>query len=91
MTFTKHFIGVREEVLNFDLVVIDSNERKRPASIICSWSLCLSLRVATCRGVPFGTADGPYLAAPSSSAEEQIAAIGLESRHARSSRHLDLL
>src|SRR5258705_13880633 len=38
-----------------------------------------------------GPADGPHLSALSPSAEEPIAAIGLEPRHARSGRHLELL
>src|SRR5947207_10690150 len=38
-----------------------------------------------------GPADGPHLPAPSSSAEELIAAIGLEPRHAHSGRHLEPL
>src|SRR5437899_6446029 len=43
------------------------------------------------RGASFGPADGPHLAATSSSAEEQIAAIGLEPRTAQSAPHLDPL
>src|SRR5258705_13751189 len=38
-----------------------------------------------------GPADGPHLSALSPSAEEPIAAIGLEPRHARSGRHLEPL
>src|SRR5439155_26567054 len=37
----------------------------------------------------FGPADGPHLAATSSSGEEQIAAIGLEPRDVHSGRHLE--
>src|SRR6185503_21352838 len=43
------------------------------------------------RGASLGPADGPHLPAPSSSAEELIAAIGLEPRHAHSRRHLEPL
>src|SRR5882724_136802 len=42
-------------------------------------------------GASFGPADGPHLAATSSSAEEQIAAIGLEPRNVHSGRHLEAL
>src|SRR5205814_8187945 len=38
-----------------------------------------------------GSADGSHLAAPSTSAEELIAAIGLEPRHAHSGRHVEPL
>src|SRR5437879_2676330 len=38
-----------------------------------------------------GPADGSHLPAPSASAEELIAAIGLEPRHAHSGRHLEPL
>src|ERR1700724_3636794 len=40
------------------------------------------------RGTSLGPADGSHLPAPSTSAEELIAAIGLEPRHAHSGRHL---
>jgi hypothetical protein len=43
------------------------------------------------RGASLGPADGPHLAATSPSAEEQIAAIGLEPRNAHSGRHLEPL
>src|SRR5918992_2729239 len=43
------------------------------------------------RGASLGPADGSHLPAASSSAEEQIAAIGLEPRHAHSGRHLEPL
>ena len=43
------------------------------------------------RGASPGPADGPHLPAPSASAEELIAAIGLEPRHAHSGRHLEPL
>src|SRR5262245_23733726 len=43
------------------------------------------------RGDSPGPADGSHLPAPSSSAEELIAAIGLEPRHAHSGRHLEPL
>src|SRR5262245_15339398 len=50
---------------------------------------------ALTRGRPrvtsFGSADGSHLSAASASAEEAIAAIGLEPRHACSSRHLESL
>src|SRR6267378_2155823 len=52
----------------------------------------LGLRPRTIRrGDSLGPADGSYLPAPSSSAEELIAAIGLEPRHAYSGRHLEPL
>src|SRR5882724_13425845 len=38
-----------------------------------------------------GAADGPHLAAASSSAEELIAAVGLQPRNVHSGRHLELL
>src|SRR5437867_2402482 len=43
------------------------------------------------RGPSLGPADGPHLPARSSSAEELIAAIGLEPRNAHSGRHLEPL
>src|SRR5262245_60096465 len=46
---------------------------------------------AASRGAPFGPADGPYLAATSPSAKEQIAVIGLEPRNVHSWRHLEPL
>src|SRR6266581_6110904 len=49
------------------------------------------LGAAARRGDSPGPADGSHLPAPSSSAEEPIAAIGLEPRHAHSRRHLELL
>src|SRR5205809_7023308 len=49
------------------------------------------LGAAACRGGSPGPADGPHLPAPSSSAEELIAAIGLEPRNAHSGRHLEPL
>src|SRR5256886_12476971 len=52
----------------------------------------LGLRPRTIRrGASLGPADGPHLPAASSSAEELIAAIGLEPRHEHSGRHLELL
>src|SRR5262245_61684138 len=42
-------------------------------------------------GASFGSADGSHLAAASASAEEAIAAIGFEPRHACSRRHLEPL
>ena len=42
-------------------------------------------------GASPGSADGSHLPAASASAEEPIAAIGLEPRHTHSRRHLDLL
>src|SRR6266540_4792905 len=49
------------------------------------------LGAAARRGATPGPADGPHLAAVSSSAEEQIAAIGLEPRNTHSRRHLEPL
>src|SRR6267143_862433 len=49
------------------------------------------LGAAARRGDSLGPADGSHLPAPSSSAEELIAAIGLEPRHAHSGRHLEPL
>src|SRR5437867_1107210 len=46
---------------------------------------------APARGPSLGPADGPHLPARSSSAEELIAAIGLEPRNAHSGRHLEPL
>src|SRR5438067_9321856 len=43
------------------------------------------------RRASFGPADGPHLAAASASAEELIAAIGLEPRHGHSGRHVEPL
>src|SRR4029453_1806611 len=43
------------------------------------------------RGVSLGTADAPHLSASSSSAEESIAAIGLEPRNVYSGRQLEPL
>src|SRR6266496_4726458 len=43
------------------------------------------------RGASPGSADGSHLPAASASAEEPIAAIGLEPRHTHSRRHLELL
>src|SRR5664279_6385016 len=43
------------------------------------------------RGASLGPANGPHLAATSASAEEVIAAIGLEPRNAHSGRHLEAL
>src|SRR5437899_2460035 len=42
-------------------------------------------------GASLGPADGSHLSAPSPAAVEAIAAIGLEPRHARPGRHLELL
>src|SRR6516225_5622876 len=42
-------------------------------------------------GDPPGSADGSHLPAPSSAAEEVIAAIGLEPRHVHSGRHVEPL
>ena len=42
------------------------------------------------RGASLGPADGSHLPAASASAEEPIAAIGLEPRHAHAGRHLEL-
>jgi hypothetical protein len=50
-----------------------------------------NLGAAARRGASFGPADGPYLAATSPSAAEQIAAIGLEPRNSHAGRHLDPL
>src|SRR6185369_5207795 len=49
------------------------------------------LGAAALRGASFGAADGPHLSAPASSAEELIAAIGLEPRHGHAGRHLEPL
>src|SRR5262249_47946289 len=49
------------------------------------------LGAAARRGAALGPADGPHLPAPSSSAEELIVAIGLESRNDHSGRHLEPL
>src|SRR5260370_28295929 len=49
------------------------------------------LGAAARRGASLGPADGPHLPAPSSSAEELIAAIGLEPRNFHSGRHLEPL
>ncbi len=49
------------------------------------------LGAAARRGASPGPADGPHLPAPASSAEELIAAIGLEPRNAHSGRHLEPL
>src|SRR5881409_3983861 len=49
------------------------------------------LGAAARRGASLGPADSPHLPAPSSSAEELIAAIGLEPRNAYSGRHLEPL
>src|SRR5882762_4037257 len=49
------------------------------------------LGAAARRGDSLGPADGSHLPAPSSSAEELIAAIGLEARNAHSWRHLEPL
>src|SRR6266567_4535835 len=49
------------------------------------------LGAAAHRGASPGRADGSHLPAASASAEELIAAIGLEPRHAHSRRHLELL
>src|SRR5438034_4321220 len=49
------------------------------------------LGAAARRGASPGRADGSHLPAASASAEELIAAIGLEPRHAHSRRHLELL
>jgi len=43
------------------------------------------------RGASLGSADGSHLSAASASAEEPVAAIGLEPRHTHSRRHLELL
>ena len=43
------------------------------------------------RRASLGTADGSHLPAASASAEEPIAAIGLEPRHAHARRHLEFL
>src|SRR5207248_3817011 len=43
------------------------------------------------RGVSLGPADGSHLPARPSTAEEPIAAIGLEPRHVHSGRHVKLL
>src|SRR5262249_41381995 len=49
------------------------------------------LGAAARRGASPGPAVGPHLPAPSSTAEELIAAIGLEARNAPSGRHLEPL
>jgi hypothetical protein len=49
------------------------------------------LGAAAPRGASPRPADGPHLPAPASSAEELIAAIGLEPRNAYSARHLEHL
>src|SRR5512143_324816 len=49
------------------------------------------LGAAAGRGASPGSADGSHLPAASASAEELIAAIGLEPRHADSLRHLEPL
>src|SRR6202047_775831 len=43
------------------------------------------------RGASPGSADGSHLPAASASAEELIAAIGLEPRHAHAGRHIEAL
>src|SRR6202140_4073732 len=48
-------------------------------------------RAADRRRASLGPADGSPLPAPSASAEELIAAIGLEPRHAHAGRHLEAL
>src|SRR5438105_8558939 len=47
------------------------------------------LGAAARRGASLGSADGPHLSAPSASAEELIATIGLEPRNHHSGRHLE--
>src|SRR6185437_12226842 len=49
------------------------------------------VRAATRRRASPGPADDPYLAAASATAEELVSAIGLESRNARSGRHVESL
>src|SRR2546428_8080624 len=49
------------------------------------------LGAAARRGASLGPPDGPHLAAPSSPAEELVAAIGLEPRNSHSGRHLEPL
>src|SRR5262249_46003677 len=49
------------------------------------------LGAAARRGASLWPADGPHLPAPSASAEELIAAIGLEPRNVHSGRHLEPL
>src|SRR5262249_40281191 len=50
-----------------------------------------SLLLRLGRGASPGSPDGSHLSAASASAEEPIAAIGLEPRHAHARRHLDPL
>jgi len=50
-----------------------------------------ALGAAARRGASLGPADDPHLPAPSSSAEELIAAIGLEPRNTQSERHIEPL
>lgn len=50
-----------------------------------------SLGAADGRGASPRSADRSHIAAPSASAEKQITAVGLESRNARSRRHVELL
>src|SRR5262249_49020341 len=57
------------------------------ASIICSWNKAIGGLPA--RGASSGPADGSHLPAASASAEELIAAIGLEPRYTHSRRHLE--
>ena len=51
----------------------------------------LGLGAAARRGASLGPADGAHLPAASAAAEELIAAIGLEPRHAYSGRHIEPL
>src|SRR6266542_5120061 len=70
--------------------VAAGKEKPRPLRLLLR-GVDEDLGAAARRGVSFEPADGPHLAAVSSSAEEQIAAIGLEPRHTHSGRHLEPL
>src|SRR5208282_2655260 len=68
-----------------------SASRSRGSLPLFSRGVDWSLGAAARRGDSPGPADGSHLPAPSSSADELIAAIGLEPRHAHSGRHLEPL
>src|SRR5208282_2169063 len=68
-----------------------SASRSRGSLPLFSRGVDWSLGAAARRGDSPGPADGSHLPAPSSAAEEPIAAIGLEPRHGRSGRHLEPL
>src|SRR6266496_1157487 len=70
--------------------VAAGKEKPRPLRLLLR-GVDEDLGAAARRGVSFEPADGPHLAAVSSSAEEQIAAIGLEPRNTHSGRHLEPL